>query len=594
MGYSLGIDLGTTYTAAALTRDGRTEMVPLGNRAASIPSLVFLRDDGTVLAGEAAERRGLGEPARLARQFKRRVGDTAPIVLGATPYSADRLTGLLLQQVVAAATEREGERPDHVAVCHPASWGPFKVDLLRQACEQADLPGATLLTEPVAAAVHFAATDRIDVGGVVAVYDLGGGTFDAAVLRRTGDGFEPLGEPAGIERLGGIDFDEAVHAHVARSLDGALDRLDPDDPTARQALARLRQECVAAKEALSVDADTTIPVVLPNLQVDLRLTRAELEEMIRPTIGETIAALHRALANAGVGAEELQAVLLVGGSSRIPLVAEMVSSAMGRPVSVNAHPKHAIALGAAIVAARAAPGVGAAAPEPPPAAPNPPAAAPGSPGPTPEVAPAAAAPPPAEAPAGPVGSRRRWTPVAGAAAVAAVVVVVAASVGLSGSGGSAAAPTTTSDPTATTTDDGHDHVGVDTTTTAAAGCAAAEGRCATITSIRIDGDRYVAEYDVVGFEPRIVGEDPAAVPGDHHLHFFFDTTAPEHAGVNSPTPGAWELWDLRRGGGRQVFDAFTVDQRGDATRLCVAVATEAHHVSHEAAAGASCVALPDA
>ena len=349
--YYLGIDLGTTFTAAAVHRNGRTDISPLGNRAAAIPSLVFLRDDETVLTGEAAERRGLAEPARLAREFKRRVGDSVPIMLGQAPYSAERLMAALLKDVVAAVATREGAPPASVAVSHPANWGPFKIDLLHHALDLAGVRAVTLLTEPVAAAMHYASTERIEPGSVVAVYDLGGGTFDAAVLQKTETGFVTLGEPEGIERLGGIDFDEAVMAYVRTALNGKVEELDGRDPTVRAALARLRQECVAAKEALSFDSDTTISVLLPNVQTDIRVTRAEFEPMIRAAISETIEALRRAIERAGARPDDLAAVLLVGGSSQIPLVAESVSNALGRPVAVDAHPKHSIALGAAIAAA---------------------------------------------------------------------------------------------------------------------------------------------------------------------------------------------------------------------------------------------------
>jgi actin-like ATPase involved in cell morphogenesis len=349
--YQLGIDLGTTFTAAATHRGGRVEIAMLGNRAASVPSVVFLREDETVLTGEAANRRAASEPGRVAREFKRRVGDTTPVILGGSPYSADALMAKLLRWVVDAVTEREGGPPDQIAISYPANWGPYKKDLLDQAIRQADVGGATTLTEPEAAATYYASNERVEVGDVVAVYDLGGGTFDAAVLRKTDSGFEILGQPEGIERLGGIDFDEAVFAHVARALDGALERLDPSDPSAVAAVARLRQECAEAKESLSSDTEASIPVLLPTIQREIRLTRGEFESMVRPPLAETIDALRRALRSAGVDPSDVTAVLLVGGSSRIPLVAQMVSAELGRPVAVDAHPKHAVALGAALAAA---------------------------------------------------------------------------------------------------------------------------------------------------------------------------------------------------------------------------------------------------
>ncbi|HEX6422215.1 MAG TPA: Hsp70 family protein [Acidimicrobiales bacterium] len=351
MAYYLGIDIGTTYTAAAVWRDGRYEIASLGNRSPTIPSVVLLRDDEAVLTGEAAVRRAATEPGRVAREFKRRIGDPTPIIVAGTPYSADALMAKLLRWVVEQVSQVEGGPPAGIAVSHPANWGNYKLDLLRQAINLADLDGVGTLSEPEAAAIHYASQARVEPGSVIAVYDLGGGTFDAAVLRKTASGWEILGTPEGIERLGGVDFDAAVFHHVSQAIGGGIDELDPDDPTAQAAVARLRQECIDAKEALSSDSDVSIPVMLPNLQTEVRLTRSEYESMVRPALGDTITAMNRALRSADVTPADVTAVLLVGGSSRTPLVAELVSSALGRPVAVDAHPKYGVATGAAITAA---------------------------------------------------------------------------------------------------------------------------------------------------------------------------------------------------------------------------------------------------
>ncbi|WP_238413205.1 Hsp70 family protein [Saccharothrix deserti] len=348
--YALGIDLGTTYTAAATWREGRAQIVSLGARAAAIPSVVLLREDEKFLTGDAANRRGLTEPNRVAREFKRRIGDTTPIMLGGTPYSAEALTSQLLRAVMSEVGTREGAPPSSVCVSHPANWGPYKIDLLRQAVRMADLPSVSFVTEPEAAAVNYAQEQRLGVGAVVAVYDLGGGTFDAAVLRRTTGGFTMLGHPEGIERLGGIDFDAAVFNHVRTTLGSKLDDLDEDDPAALAAVARLREECVQAKESLSADTDTAIPVLLPSVTTEVRLTRGELEAMVRPALHGSIEALRRAVRSAGLTPEQLHSVLLVGGSSRMPIVGQLVSAELGRPVAVDTHPKHAVALGAARLA----------------------------------------------------------------------------------------------------------------------------------------------------------------------------------------------------------------------------------------------------
>jgi molecular chaperone DnaK len=348
MSYSLGVDLGTSHTAAAVARDGQVRIASLGNQSETVPSVVLLKEDQTILTGTAADRRSLTEPDRVAREFKRRVGDTTPIFLGGAPHSAEALMARLLRWVVDEVSAREGGPAAQLTICHPANWGQYKKDLLQQAVRIAEVGTATFITEPEAAAVHYASNERVEPGAIIAVYDLGGGTFDAAILRKTTDGFEIMGEPEGIERLGGIDFDAAVFAHVARSLGGALEQLDEDDPTAVAAMARLRAECTLAKEALSSDTDVSIQVLLPNIQTDVRLTRAEFEAMIRPSLADSIAAMRRALASANVDVADVTTVLLAGGSSRIPVVSQIVGAELGRPVAVDSHPKHAVALGAAL------------------------------------------------------------------------------------------------------------------------------------------------------------------------------------------------------------------------------------------------------
>ena len=348
--YVMGVDLGTTFTAAATWRERHAEIASLGSRAAAIPSVVFLREDETFTTGEAASRRGVTEPHRVAREFKRRLGDTTPILLGGVPCSAEALTARLLRSVVDEVAAREGGAPDKICLCHPANWGPYKIDLLTQVVRLSGLDQPVMFaSEPHAAAVFYAQQQRIEPGAVVAVYDLGGGTFDAAVLRKTSTGFDILGQPEGIERLGGIDFDAAVFGHVAKALGSKLTDLDDEDPAVIAAVARLRDECVQAKETLSTDTDASIPVLLPNVSTEVRITRAELETMIRPALHDTVEALKRALRSAGV-TEQAHSVLLVGGASRMPIVAQLVGAELGRPVAVDAHPKHAVALGAAWIA----------------------------------------------------------------------------------------------------------------------------------------------------------------------------------------------------------------------------------------------------
>lgn len=593
MTYTLGVDLGTTYTAAAVWRSEVVEMVPLGTHSNVIPSVVHLRDDGTLLTGEAAVRRSLSVPGRTAHEFKRRLGDPAPLLLGGTPIAAVDLMAALLRDVLAHVTERQGGPPDTVALTHPANWGQFKLDLLRHAADSCGLSEVRLVSEPVAAAVDYAAGSGVAPGDIVAVYDLGGGTFDAAVLRRTATGFETLGEPVGLERLGGIDFDHAVVAHVERTMADTFAALDPSDSDAAAALVRLRQACVAAKEGLSEDSDVVIPVALPGAFADVRLTRPEFEAMIAPALTEPLRAFRRGLAGAGVNGADLHTVLLVGGSSRVPLVAETVAGELGRPVAIDTHPKHAVALGAARIAATPSTSTASST-----FATSTSAAAS-----TPTVTPAAPSAPAAPADAEPTvvadtgdapRPRRRRARYAGAAAFAALLAGGGAFLAFGGGAGAGPSSTATTvadrpAPTASAT-------GPSTTAAApfpsAPLCESASGMCALITGIRLDADRYVVDYATVGFDPLVAGEDAGATDRDHHVHFFFDSTAPGNAGTNGRPPGSWELWGLQRGRGDLVFDEFTTEDAGDADQLCVAVATSGHEMLEDADRTGNCVDLP--
>ncbi|MBK9547129.1 MAG: Hsp70 family protein [Dehalococcoidia bacterium] len=595
MSYTLGIDLGTTYTAAAVTRDGRTEIFQLGDRTASIPSTVLLREDGEMLVGDAAARRSATEPGRGAREFKRRLGDPVPLLLGGTPYSAEALSAHVLKTVLADVAAREGGAPDAVAVTHPASYSSYRMDLLSGVCRQAGIARPVFCSEPTAAAVYYASHERIAPGERVAVYDLGGGTFDAAILEKTGDDFSLVGQPDGIDRLGGIDFDQSVFGHVADSLELNLKAIGETD-TGRAALARLREECREAKESLSSDTETTIQVLLPGVQTQVRLTRAEFEAMIRPRIEETVAALRRAAASAGLELEQVDRVLLVGGSSRIPLVGQMVSAAAGSPVMVDTHPKHAIALGAAMMAARS---LVPASSEPVPVLTG--AAAP--------AAKASVPPPPAGQPPSADGMREGGDPagrgktarlmVIGLGGLAGVLVIAGAAFALtrddSGDekpadvvgGGATATPAWTSAPAPT----GTMAAAITNAPTAASTTIATPAWTATsaptwtpvvvataaptatpvptasaaIKGITVSYGNYMVDFTTSSLVLN-------GVSGVVHLHFFWDTVSLANAGA--PGAGPWFVY-----GGASPFTGYSVAEKpAGAKQMCVLVANPDHSV----------------
>ncbi|WP_207454531.1 Hsp70 family protein [Herbiconiux sp. SYSU D00978] len=353
MTYALGVDVGTSFTAAAITRrDEVPRTLTLGQRGDAVPTVIHLDADGEIRVGEAAERRGVTEPERVIREFKRRIGDSVPILAGDLEITPQDAFASMARWVVDRAEEREGEPPASVTITHPAGWGDYKLGLVRDALAGVGLADAALLPEPEAAALHYAAQERVPEGSCIGVYDLGAGTFDVALLRKAeGDAFVPVGRPDGLEHVGGADFDDAVLRHVVQSMPDAFAGLDTEDTDVRVALARLRRECTEAKEALSFDSEAAIPVVLPGTHGQVRLVRAEFEAMIADEVRRTIDAFARVVNAAGLRYDELGVILLIGGSSRIPLIAELLSAEFGRPVAVDADPKSAICLGAAASAA---------------------------------------------------------------------------------------------------------------------------------------------------------------------------------------------------------------------------------------------------
>ena len=354
MTYRLGVDLGTTWSAAAIARTGAEgttsersiEMARLGVRTAEIPSVVALVDEDTILVGTAAERRAATDPANVAREFKRRLGDPVPLIVAGKPRSAEALMGAMLQQIVAVVTASEGEPPEEVILTHPANWGPYKLERFSQVFQLGGLPTGQIVAEPVAAARHYLGEHDVEAGDTIVVFDFGGGTFDVAILQRSGAEFELVGKARGLEQLGGIDFDEGILRHVLSTTGIDFDRIE-DNPSNRSAIDRLRHDCVAAKETLSDDTVAVIPVMLPDHHTEVRLNRAELEAMIRPAVTDAVTLLETTIAEAGLQSSDIDAVLLVGGTSRIPLVSQILTSRLNRPVLSDIHPKHAVALGAA-------------------------------------------------------------------------------------------------------------------------------------------------------------------------------------------------------------------------------------------------------
>lgn len=344
MSYALGVDIGTTFVTTAMARPGDGDEVVSDALACTRElSVVLVEDSGGLLFGDDAEQRGMTRPERLVRGFTRRIGDAVPIAVGNTRIMPERVFALVARRAVDRAEQREGRSPGTVALSVPAGWGEYRTGLVRRALAEVGLADASLVSEPQAAATYHAITIPIDTDAAIAVYDLSAGRFDVALLRKTdGTGFDLLATDS-IERVGGGRFDDAVVRHVARE---NLTDLDDRDPATMQALVMLRRECIRAKEILSSETGVTISVVLPASELHVRLERSTFEQMIEETVHRSIDVVRGAMRVAGV--DGLSGIRLVGGSSRIPLVARLVSEELNAPIAVRSDPEFSVALGAAI------------------------------------------------------------------------------------------------------------------------------------------------------------------------------------------------------------------------------------------------------
>ncbi|WP_250279391.1 Hsp70 family protein [Frankia sp. Cppng1_Ct_nod] len=356
MGYQLGIDLGSASTVVAVVDGGWPQVLALGG-GADIPTVLYASPGGEIQVGRAAERRAATDPGRAVRGFPRRLGDPTPILLGEAAYTPEALVSRLLSWAIATATRMRKALPDHIAVACPTTWSDYRRDLLIDAVGQVDTDvSITVCSSADAVGALLSRRSGVTPGAFVGIYDLGAGSFEASVLAAMPDGFRLAGTSGGITHAGGADFDEIVLAHVLRVLGDVATGLDRANPETAAALRRQRQECAQAKEILSEEDMVDIPVDLP---VDglagapefVRLTREEFEALIRPTVDDTVRVFERTLRSVPAIPADLSALLLLGGSARIPLVGRTLAEAFPDIERQEIGSPGDIALGAALIAA---------------------------------------------------------------------------------------------------------------------------------------------------------------------------------------------------------------------------------------------------
>ncbi|QYG91110.1 Hsp70 family protein [Iamia sp. SCSIO 61187] len=345
--WNLAIDFGTSNTTGATWADGVVEAVEVaGDRR--VPSVVLLSAGGTWIVGREADNQAAVVPERVERAPKRRLGKGHTLLLGGQAVPINDAVAALLGPHTEAARAKHGGEPGHIVLTHPARWGPERIDVLRAAARQAGFSRVEFCPEPVAAA-HYV-EDPLEVGQHVAVYDLGGGTFDTCVMRRTETSFKVVGLPGGTERIGGEDFDHRMFQHlgslVAREDPTVWENMQTSDERAwRRAGADLLTQARAAKEQLSRNPRASVYV--GSLERDITVTRDEFEALIAADVDRTVDEMARTIESAGLSKYDIAKVYLVGGSSRLPLVQQRMGERYGDRVSTWDDPKGAVVLGAA-------------------------------------------------------------------------------------------------------------------------------------------------------------------------------------------------------------------------------------------------------
>ncbi|MGL6097964.1 MAG: Hsp70 family protein, partial [Fimbriiglobus sp.] len=345
----IGIDLGTTNSEVAVITDGRPRVL-LVDGDPILPSIVGLADDGRLLVGKPARNQWVLAPDRTIKSIQRKMGEDVTVPLGDQSYRPQEISAMILRKLKDAAEQDLGQPVKKAVITVPAYFNDSQRQATREAGELAGLEVVRILNEPTAAALTYdpeqAGRERF------LVYDLGGGTFDVSIVQAEGGVFEVLASH-GDTQLGGDDFDDLLLDFVAdefRQLYGIDLRADRTTrarvlkavETAKRAIsdhpfARIEEEFIAEKDGVP-------------LHLSIEIEREKFETLIRPLLNRTLDCLQRALDDARLTASQIEQVVLVGGSTRSPLIGQLLEERLGQPAHREVHPDLCVAMGAAVQA----------------------------------------------------------------------------------------------------------------------------------------------------------------------------------------------------------------------------------------------------
>lgn len=357
MAYTVGIDLGTTRSVIAHVPEGseRPEAIDNSEGEPITPSAVFLTEEGSIVVGDEAANQAVMHPDRFVEEVKRFIGEDRTLTLGSESKNPEEISALILQKLVQDASERVGSNVTNAVIAVPAYFTEKQRRATANAGEIAGLEVERLLAEPSAAVFAYGLRKQkldTDSEEVVFVYDLGGGTFDATLVRAKYDvNYVETLATDGDSELGGSDW-------TARLEDILIEEIKEDtgidlrtEPGMDEQYQRVRKAARDAKHRLSEQSATnvTVPYVIPQegYNLDIKITREEFEEATSDLLEATRAPIDRVFSDSDISMNELDTVLLIGGSTRMPQVEAFVEEYFGMPPSKEISPDKAVALGAA-------------------------------------------------------------------------------------------------------------------------------------------------------------------------------------------------------------------------------------------------------
>ena len=348
---AVGIDLGTTNSVVSVLEGGDPVVIPNAEGSRTTPSVVAFAKDGEVLVGEVAKRQAITNPERTIRSVKRHVGTNWTIDIDGKAYNAQEISARTLMKLKRDAEEYLGDTVTQAVITVPAYFDDAQRTATQEAGAIAGLEVLRIINEPTAAALAYG-LDKETEDQTILVFDLGGGTFDVSVLE-LGDGVFEVKSTSGDTKLGGDDWDEAIIDWLAETFQGEHGVDLRKDPMAAQ---RLKEAAEKAKIELSQTTSTQInmPYVTATdagpLHLDYELTRAKFQDLTSDLLTRTRKPFEAAIKDAGLTKGEIDHVVLVGGSTRMPAVAELVNEMTGKEPNKTVNPDEVVAIGASVQA----------------------------------------------------------------------------------------------------------------------------------------------------------------------------------------------------------------------------------------------------